>query len=91
MNHFNKFDHLLMQETLDLMRAIESYNSNYAKWLSHNVRNPEKTNNTLYTVIEMYKSSVKLKHPNIGGYFIYDKRNIVEVICEYGSPSKTQR
>ena len=41
-NHFHKFDPPLMQETLDLMRAIESYNSNYAKWLSHNVRNPEK-------------------------------------------------
>ena len=41
-NHFNKFDHLLMQETLDLMRAIESYNRNYAEWLSRNVSNPEK-------------------------------------------------
>ena len=31
-----------MQETLDLMRAIESYNRNYAEWLSRNVSNPEK-------------------------------------------------
>ncbi len=41
-NHFSKFDSDLMQQTLDLMRAIQSYNSNYAEWLSRNVRNPEK-------------------------------------------------
>ena len=41
-NHFHKFDSILMQQTLDLMRAIESYNRNYAEWLSRNVKNPEK-------------------------------------------------
>jgi len=47
-----------------------------------NVRYPEQINDTLYTIVEIYTDSIKLKHPDLGGHFTYRKENIAEVISE---------
>ena len=47
-----------------------------------NVRYPEQINDTLYTIVEIYTDSIKLKHPDLGGHFTYRKENIAEVINE---------
>ena len=47
-----------------------------------NVRYPEQISDTLYTIVEIYTDSIKLKHPDLGGHFTYRKENIAEVINE---------
>ena len=37
---------------------------------------------TLYEIIEVLESSVKLKHPTVSGYFVFAKKNVAEVIGE---------
>ena len=37
---------------------------------------------TIYTVIDIKDTYVKLKHPDVGGYFIFAKKHIAEVISE---------
>ena len=37
---------------------------------------------TLYEIIEVRETSVKLKHPSVDGYFVFAKKNIAEVISE---------
>jgi len=36
--------------------------------------------NTLYKIVEVRETSIKLKHPKIDGHFIFAKKNIAEVI-----------
>ena len=49
-----------------------------------NVRNARDDYDTqIYTVIEVHDEYVKLKHPDIGGYFQF-KRDRIEVINEGG-------
>ena len=38
--------------------------------------------NTLYEVVEIRETSVKLKHPTVAGYFVFAKKNIAEVVSE---------
>ena len=45
-----------------------------------NVRYPEQINDTLYTIVEIYTDSIKLKHPDLGGHFTFRKENIAKVI-----------
>ena len=46
------------------------------------VRYPEQISDTLYTIVEIYTDSIKLKHPDLCGHFTYRKENIAEVINE---------
>ena len=39
---------------------------------------------TIYTVLEIGEDFVKLKHPEIGGYFSVKPESIIEVINESG-------
>ncbi len=39
---------------------------------------------SIYTVVDVYEESVKLKHPNIGGHFIFHKDSIARTISESG-------
>ncbi len=43
-------------------------------------RNHDDIDTILYTIVEIFESSVKVKHPRIGGHFTFSKKNIVEVI-----------
>ena len=43
-----------------------------------NYKDPDRPN--VYTIIEIDENSIKLKHADIGGYFIFDKASVVEVI-----------
>tara|TARA_B100000700_G_C14802554_1_gene741294 strand:+ start:108 stop:278 length:171 start_codon:yes stop_codon:yes gene_type:complete len=36
----------------------------------------------LYTILDIEDNSIKLKHPEIDGYFIFSKEMIKEVICK---------
>ena len=46
-----------------------------------NIRD-KKIDDTLYEVIEIRETSVKLKHPTVAGYFVFAKKNIAEVVNE---------
>ncbi len=35
---------------------------------------------TIYTIIEVLDESIKVKHPSIGGFFIFRKDRVAEVI-----------
>ena len=37
---------------------------------------------TIYTILEINEEWVKLKHPEIGGYFVFKRESIGRVICE---------
>ena len=47
-----------------------------------NLRSPKTVDNTLYEIISVHDSYVKVKHPSISGYFIFAKKNISEVISD---------
>ena len=47
-----------------------------------NVRDPQKVDNTEWVIIDFNHQSVKLKHPSVGGYFVFLRKNITEVIKE---------
>ena len=34
----------------------------------------------VFTVLEVDGQSVKLKHPEVSGYFVFDKDSVIEVI-----------
>ena len=38
----------------------------------------------LYTILEVDKNHVKLSHPEIGGYFVFCKDMVKEIIDESG-------
>ena len=38
--------------------------------------------NTIYTILEIGDDWVKLKHPEIGGYFVFKRETIGRVICK---------
>jgi len=37
---------------------------------------------TIYTILEIGEDWVKLKHPEIGGYFVFKRESIGRVICK---------
>jgi len=47
-----------------------------------NIRDGKTIDNTIYEIVEIMESSVKLRHPKIGGHFTFTKKNIAEVMSE---------
>jgi len=52
------------------------------KVLLKSYRNPLGYEHTVYTILEVCEDFIKVKHPDIGGYFGVKKESIVEVINE---------
>ena len=47
-----------------------------------NARDKTEIDSILYIIVKIYNTSIKLKHPNIDGHFIFAKKNIIEVISD---------
>ena len=39
---------------------------------------------TWYTIVEIYDESIKVKHPDIGGHFVFRRDNVLEIMNESG-------
>ena len=47
-----------------------------------NIRDLNIKDETIYTIIEIFDKSIKVKHPSISGYFVFLKKSIREIVNE---------